>query len=95
LLDPLKNLSALGYLERVFPLRPGRSPRTAVLYRIADPLLRFWFRFIEPHWSTLRRQSADRTFDFIVAPQWEAFCGEGFERLCREAPRRDFWSDYP
>jgi len=21
----------------------------------------------------------------VVAPQWEAFCGEGFERLCREA----------
>ena len=21
----------------------------------------------------------------LVAPQWEAYCGEGFERLCREA----------
>jgi hypothetical protein len=55
------------------------------VYRIADPLLRFWFRFVEPHWGTLRRYSPERAFEQIVAPQWEAFCGEGFERLCRQA----------
>jgi DNA-binding Lrp family transcriptional regulator len=81
----LKNLVALGYLERVFPLSTRRPPRTAVVYRIADPLLRFWFRFVEPNWSMLRRYSSDRVFEQMVAPQWEAFCGEGFERLCREA----------
>lgn len=81
----LKNLVALGYLERVFPLMPGRPPRTSVLYRVADPLLRFWFRFVEPHWSTLRRFTPERAFEQIVAPQWDAYCGESFERLCREA----------
>jgi hypothetical protein len=35
--------------------------------------------------STLRRYSADRTLEQIVAPPSEAFCGEAFERLCREA----------
>jgi AAA+ ATPase superfamily predicted ATPase len=81
----LKNLVGLGYLERVFPLVAGRPPRTSVLYRVADPLLRFWFRFVEPHWSTLRRFTPERAFEQIVAPQWDAYCGEGFERLCREA----------
>lgn len=81
----LKNLVALRYLERVFPLVPGRPPRTAVQYRVCDPLLRFWFRFIEPHWSTLRRFTPERAFEQIVAPHWETYCGEGFERLCREA----------
>lgn len=81
----LKSLVALGYLERIVPLLPGRAPRTAVLYRIADPLLRFWFRFVEPHWSTLRRYAPRHAFEQLVAPQWEAFCGDGFERLCREA----------
>ena len=81
----LKNLVSLGYLERVFPLIPGRPPRTSVLYRVADPLLRFWFRFVEPHWSTLRRFTPGRAFEQIVAPQWDAYCGESFERLCREA----------
>jgi predicted ArsR family transcriptional regulator len=37
LVPHLKNLVALGYLERVFPLVPGRPPRTSVLYRVADP----------------------------------------------------------
>lgn len=81
----LKNLVSLGYLERVFPLVPGRPPRTSVLYRVADPLLRFWFRFVEPHWSTLRRFTPERAYEQIVAPQWDAYCGEAFERLCREA----------
>ena len=81
----LKNLVSLGYLERVFPLVPGKPPRTSVLYRVADPLLRFWFRFVEPHWSTLRRFTPQRAFEQLVAPQWDAYCGEGFERLCREA----------
>lgn len=81
----LRNLVALGYLERVFPLVPGRPPRTSVLYRVADPLLRFWFRFVEPHWSSLRRFTPERAFEQIVAPQWDAYCGESFERLCREA----------
>jgi uncharacterized protein len=81
----VKNLVLLGYLEREVPLSPNRPPRTSVVYRVADPLLRFWFRFIEPNWSTLRRYPAERAFEQIVAPQWEAFCGEGFERLCRQA----------
>jgi hypothetical protein len=51
-------------------LSAKRPPRTSVVYRIADPL---------------RRYSPERAFEQIVAPQWEAFCGEGFERLCREA----------
>lgn len=82
----LRNLVALGYLERVFPLVPGgRPPRTSVLYRVADPLLRFWYRFVEPHWSTLRRFTPERAFEQLVAPQWDAYCGDSFERLCREA----------
>ncbi len=81
----LKNLVGLGYLERVAPLSPRPSPRTAVVYRVADPLLRFWFRFVEPNVSQARRLTADRAVEQLVLPQWEAFCGDGFERLCREA----------
>jgi AAA+ ATPase superfamily predicted ATPase len=81
----LKNFVQLGYMERVFPLAPTRAPRTAVVYRIADPMLRFWFRFVEPQISSLRRYSPKQAFEQLVSPQWEAFCGEAFERLCREA----------
>ena len=81
----LKNFVQLGYLERVVPLTPNGAPRTAVVYRIADPLLRFWFRFVESRLSSLRRYSPSQAFEQLVAPQWEAYCGEAFDRLCREA----------
>lgn len=82
----LKTFVQLGYLERIVPLAPQGAPRTAVVYRIADPLLRFWFRFVESRASALlRRYSPRRTFEQIVSPQWEAYCGDGFERMCRDA----------
>jgi uncharacterized protein len=81
----LKNLVGLGYLERVAPLSVKPPPRTAIVYRVADPLLRFWFRFVEPNASQLRRMVPTRAAEQLVVPQWDAFCGEGFERLCREA----------
>jgi uncharacterized protein len=81
----LKNFVQLGYLERVVPLCPQSAPRTSVAYRIADPLLRFWFRFVEPNISYLADLSPTQAFEQLVAPQWESFCGEEFDRLCREA----------
>ncbi len=81
----LKVLAGLGYLARVAPLSPRPPPRTAVVYRVADPLLRFWFRFVGPNASTARLLPAARAVEQLVLPQWEAFCGEGYERLCREA----------
>lgn len=81
----LRNLLGLGYLERIVPLAPRSPKRTAVAYRVADPLLRFWFRFLEPNASQLRLLAPERAVEQLVAPQWEAYCGEGFERLCREA----------
>lgn len=56
-----------------------------MVYRMADPLLRFWFRFVEPNISSLSALTPTQAFEQLVAPQWESFCGEGFERLCREA----------
>ncbi len=81
----LKSLVSLGYLERLEPVSPSAPPRTAVQYVVADPLLRFWFRFLEPNASLLRRADGASLVDQLVVPQWEAFCGEGFERLCRLA----------
>lgn len=81
----LKALVALGYMERVQPLTPGQPSRKAVQYRVADPLLRFWFRYVEPHQHEIGRLEPARAFEQIVQPTWEAHCGDGFERLCRDA----------
>lgn len=81
----LNTLLELGYVERRLPLVPGRASRKTTRYAIGDPLLRFWFRFVAPHFSAIRQGSSARVFQQLVAPGLEAFYGAGFEALCREA----------
>ena len=81
----LKQLIELGYLARRYPLTGDhRKPRN-VRYDLADPLLRFWFRFVFPEQSQLRRLGPDRGLRELVSPHLDAYFGFCFERLCREA----------
>ena len=81
----LKQLIELGYLVRRYPLTGGsRKPRN-VRYDLGDPLLRFWFRFIFPEQSQLRRLGPDRGLRELVGRHLDAYFGLCFERLCREA----------
>ncbi len=81
----LKQLIELGYLARRYPLiGGGRKPRN-VRYDLGDPLLRFWFRFIFPEQSQLRRLGPERAMTELVKPHLDAYFGLCFERLCREA----------
>lgn len=51
---PLQRLVELGLVVRERPF-PGLEKRT--LYRLADPFLRFWFRFVAPNRSALARRN--------------------------------------
>lgn len=84
----LVSLVQLDHLKRAIPLSPNTKPchpLNPVAYRIADPLLHFWLRFVEPKIGSLTGRAPQQAFQQLVGPQWESFCGEGFERLCREA----------
>ena len=48
-------------------------------------MLRFWFRFVFPNVSFVLQMGDERAFTERVAPQLDAFYGEGFERLCLQA----------
>ena len=52
---------------------------------LIDPLLRFWFRFVFPNMSVIRSAGAERAFGERIAPSLDAWFGECFERLCRQA----------
>jgi AAA+ ATPase superfamily predicted ATPase len=56
---PLARLIDLGLVRRDLPFgaHPRNSKRSA--YRIADPFLRFWFRFVEPNRSRLEARLLD------------------------------------
>ena len=81
----LTTLMELGYVRRRHPLHGAANNPRETRYAIADPLLRFWFRFVYPNLSRIPVLGAERAVRELVRPAWEAFCGEAFERLCREA----------
>jgi len=76
---PIARLVSLGLIARETPF--GTPPRDAkrTHYRIADPLLAFWYRFVEPNRSRLAAGSLDmvaaevwRDFPSFLGLQWEA-----------------------
>lgn len=81
----LKQLLELGYIERTYPLLRKQPKRTQVRYVLSDPLLRFWFRFVQPNQSFLLRYGGKRGLTERIKPQLPAYYGSCFERLCREA----------
>ncbi|MEM8993852.1 MAG: DUF234 domain-containing protein, partial [Acidobacteriota bacterium] len=89
----LKQLAELGYIERRYPLTGGRQNPRKVRYRIQDPLLRFWFRFIFPNQSQIRQLGPEKAYGQLIAPKLDAFYGSCFERLCREAIREIYRRD--
>ncbi|MCC6902932.1 MAG: ATP-binding protein [Polyangiaceae bacterium] len=81
----LGQLTELGHVARRFPLTRARPAARHVRFRLHDPLLRFWFRFVFPNLSRLSRLGPERAFREVVAPELEAYFGTCFERMCREA----------
>jgi len=85
---PLQRLIELDLIRRQVPF--GVSPRSAkrTRYQIADPFLRFWFRFIEPNRSRLEAGrfaavSSDlkRDFPHHVSGIWEELARDSVPRL--------------
>lgn len=89
MLDTLRNL---WLVEKHFPVtvrNPERSKQS--FYRIADPYLRFWFRFVLPAQGRLAdEEGAERHLHGRVLPQLDEFISApAFEELCQEWLRRE------
>jgi AAA+ ATPase superfamily predicted ATPase len=75
---PLANLKDLGYLTREIPFGEQKKSTKKTLYKIADPYLQFWYRFVFPHLSLLEVDRVDEVYGMImehlglhVAAVWE------------------------
>lgn len=68
---------------------PAGSARGTKLrrYRITDPYLRFWFRFVEPQVVSIARGRSDLAVAAFTAG-WEAWRGTAVEPVVREAVLR-------
>ena len=72
-------------IEAATPLstRPSRETR----YSVADPYLRFWLTFLEPHMSDVERGRGDLIAGRVAA-SWPSWRGRAIEPVVREALRR-------
>lgn len=98
---PLARLADLGLVSREVPFG-SRSGDKRTLYRIADPFLSFWFRFVEPNRSRLQTArvapvvaEVKRDFPHHAAAAWEALSRAsvaeiGAPRVAWEEARR-YW----
>ncbi len=80
-------LQDLGLVVREVPItekRPDKSKRG--LYRIQDPFVRFWFRFVLPQRNLLE---TDRVGSALatVRKKLDHFTSETYETICRDAVR--------
>jgi len=80
----LQALEEMGLVERRRPVTEAAGKK--VSYAIADPFLRFWFRFVAPRESRLQtRADADRYLEEAVLPELDKFVSEdAFERVCQD-----------
>lgn len=81
---PLQRLQQLGLVRREVPF--GVPPRDSKrsLYRIADPFLRFWFRYVEPNRSRLQAGHVELV-EQDIARSWAVYLGGIWEDLARNA----------
>ncbi|MCK5228753.1 MAG: ATP-binding protein [Desulfobulbaceae bacterium] len=84
----LHNLKELGYIARHYPLTGAKQNPKQVRYKLQDPLLRFWFRFIYPNGSAIYQMEEKNAFMNLIKPHLESYFGHGFETLCRDAISR-------
>lgn len=76
---PLALLVDIGLVRRELPFgeHPRRSKRTR--YKIGDPFLRYWYRFVDPNRSLLEA----RQLDVQTETAWRAHLSEIWEEIVR------------
>lgn len=78
----LKNLESLDFVSYTEPLQ---GKRRRGIWTIADPYLRFWFRFVLPHQGQIEYgASAERIYRELIASHFDQFVSKPtFEEICR------------
>ncbi len=82
----LKLLIEKGVVAVDFPLSTIPAPKLS-RYRVADPYLRFWLRFVEPGVADVQRGRSDLAVARVVRG-WSDYRGRAVEPIVREALTR-------
>ena len=84
---PLLNLQELGLIAREIPFGADERNGKKSLYRLADPFLAFWFRFVQPNRSLLESASVSSVYR-MISPMIPQHTAEVFEVLARRCVPR-------
>lgn len=85
----LKNLMELELVEKVYSCdTEGRENTKKGIYRILNPLVRFYFKFLYPNLSDLTLMDEGEFYDIYIAPYFRHYCSRAFGRVCTEALNR-------
>jgi len=81
--DQLQNLVRAQFVREYIPIAIGKSAGTRTrMYRLADPFLGFYFRYIHDNRDLIsRNRKGENLFRSIVGPSLHQFNGLAFERL--------------
>ncbi|MCR5157032.1 MAG: hypothetical protein K6C96_10160 [Butyrivibrio sp.] len=81
----LKTLIHHDFAEKAYSFgNAGRENVMKGVYRICDPLLDFYFRFIFPNESSLLQMPADKFYDIFISAGIQNYAGTYFRSVCRE-----------
>ena len=81
----LKNLMELDLVEKIFSYESkGYSNTQKGIYRIANPYVRFYFRFLFPNQSMLQEMKSEEFYDRVVADYYPEFVEETYRKICKE-----------
>lgn len=83
-LEPLAEVKRVIAIDHPVGARPATRLRR---YRVADPYLRFWFRFVAPHLADIARGRADLAVDAFEGG-WSTWRGKAIEPVVQQAVAR-------
>ena len=85
----IKSLIELGIVEREIPIFEKPDSKKSV-YKIADGMFRFWYRFIYKNMSLIDFGKGEELYKNIATEQLSSFMGEVFEKMAIEY----MWDNY-
>ncbi|MCR5097987.1 MAG: ATP-binding protein [Lachnospiraceae bacterium] len=81
----LKNLAAFEVIEKVVSFTSGGWENTKKgVYRIREPFIDFWFKFVYGHQSELWQMKPEDFYDEFIEPYIKDYLERIFERVCSE-----------
>lgn len=81
----LKNLMELDLAEKVYSYETaGRGNMQKGVYRISNPYVRFYFRYLFPNQSALEQMPPEAFFDEKIGASFGHFTDEAYRLACRE-----------